>query len=205
MTLKEFLFDQYGYNEPISVDKIKFKNYSRSWIFKELRKLMDTGEIKRFCVGFYYFPKRMFFGDSYLDPRRVVERRFITDGSVVYGYISGISLLNKTGLSTQVPNLIELVTNNETTRVRDINIGAQRVRVRSARTLITNENVNTLQFLDLMNTIVPVNLGETERYMLSKYIKASGITKAAVKQNLVFFPNRAAKNLLDSGAVYELA
>ena len=205
VTFKEHLIGRYGYNEPISVDMIQFKSYSRSWIFKELKKLVDKGEIKRFDVGLYYFPKKMFFGDSLLDPRKVVERRFITDGSDVYGYISGVSLLNQTGLSTQVPNLIELVTNKETTRVREINIGTQHVRARCARTFITKENVNTLQFLDLMNTVIPNDLGKNERYMLSKYIKASGVTRFDVMDNLKFFPNRAAKNLMDSGAAYELA
>jgi len=204
MTFGEYLKDKYGYNEPIYINEISFKNYSRPWIFNELKKLVAVGDIKRFAAGIYYFPVKMFFGDSFLNPRKVVERRFLSDGDDVYGYIAGVSLLNLTGLSTQVPNLIELVTNNETTRVRDINIGVQKVRARRSRTTVTKENVNTLQFLDLMNSVTLASMDETERFMLRKYAKDSGVTRNAVTQYTGIFPARAMKNMIESGIAYEL-
>jgi hypothetical protein len=204
MTLGEYLKDKYGYNEPIYIDDIWFKTYSRPWIFTELKKLVDNGDIKRFDKGIYYFPVKMFFGDSFLDPRKVVERRFLSVGNDVYGYIAGVSLLNSAGLSTQVPNLIELVTNNETTRVREINIGTQKVRARRSRTTVTKENANILQFLDLMNAVAPAAMDETERFMLRKYTKDSGVTRDAVTQYAGIFPARAMKNMIESGIAYEL-
>jgi len=204
MTLGEYLKDKFGCNEPIYIDEIQFKDYSRPWIFSELKKLVESGEIKRFDTGIYYFPIKMFFGDSFLDPRKVVERRFISDGNDVYGYIAGASLLNLTGLSTQVPNLLELVTNNETTRVRNINVGKQRVRARRSRTTVTKENVTALQFLDLMNSVTPAAMDETEQFMLRKYIKDSGVTRNAVTQYAGLFPAKAMKNMIESGIVYEL-
>jgi len=205
MSLKECLIDKYGYNEPIYVSEILYKNYSRQWIFKELKKLVDTGEIKRFDTGIYYFSKKMPWGDSTINPRKVLERRFLSDGNSVYGYIAGASLLNQAGLSTQIPNLVELVTNNESTRVRDVTIGNQRIRARRSRTTVTKENVRTLQFLDLMNTIKPSSMDETELFMLTKYTRASGVTRASISQYGGLFPARAMKNIMESGAVYELA
>ena len=205
MSFGIYLKDKYGCNEPIYIKEIQFKNYSRPWIFKELKKLVDSGEMKRFDTGIYYFPIKMFFGDSFLDPRKVVERRFLSNGYDVYGYIAGVSLLNLTGLSTQVPNLIELVTNNETTRVRNINVGTQRVRARRSRTTVTKENVTALQFLDLMNSVKPTAMGETEQFMLRKYIRDSGVTRNAVTQYAGFFPAKAMKNMIESEVVYELA
>ena len=182
MEFGEYLKNKYGTGEPIYREEIEFKNYSRSWIFKELNKLIENGEIKRFDTAIYYFPKKMSYGESVLNPRKVVERRFLTDGYEVYGYLTGVSLLNMVGLSTQVPNLIELVTNNESTRVRDIKIGFQRVRARRSRTVITKDNANALQFLDLMNTITLNVLGETEQYMLRKYTKDAGVTRDSVSE-----------------------
>ena len=205
MTLREHLLNEYGYNEPVYVSEIEFNNYSRPWIFKELKKMVDTGVIKRFDTGVYYFPKKMPFGDSYLDSQKVITRRFLSNGSEVYGYIAGISLLNRAGLTTQVPNLIELVSNNESTRVREVRIGRQRVRVRRSRTTVTNENANTLQFLDLMNIISPSAMDETERFLLNKFIKSSGVTQAQVSKYARFYPARAMKNMIESGVAYELA
>jgi DNA-binding Lrp family transcriptional regulator len=204
MTFREYLKAQYGAGEPIYVGQIQFEGYSRPWVFKELKKLVDSGELKRFGAGIYYFPRKMSYGEAGLNPRKVVERRFLSDGNEVYGYVAGVSLLNLTGLTTQVPNMIELVTNNETTRVRDIQVGNQRVRARRSRTTVTKANASTLQFLDLMNTITPSELNETERYMLSKYIKSSGITRDSVTQYAGYFPARAMKNMIESGAAYEL-
>lgn len=205
MTLLEYMIGEFNYNEPIEINSIRYYNYSRSWLFKELRSLIEKGEIKRFASGTYYIPKKMFFGDSYLDPRKVVERRFITNGIDIYGYISGVSLLNQVGLSTQVPNMTELVTNRETTRVRDLSVGNQRVRARRARTTITTDNVKALQLLDLVAVLNPDVLGETERFMLSRYIKSSGVTRTAVAQNLRYFPARTAMNLMECEVAYELA
>jgi DNA-binding Lrp family transcriptional regulator len=205
MTFGEYLKNKYGMNEPIYTNEIQFGNYSRPWIYKELKKLVDSGEIKRFDIGIYFFAKKMSYGVSGLDARKVVERRFLSDGNDIYGYIAGSSLLNQTGLSTQVPKLVELVTNNESTRVRNINIGKQLVRARRSRTTITKENANTLQFLELMNLITPSGMDKTERFMLRKYIKASGITRNLVLRYAEYFPAKAMKNMVESGAAYELA
>jgi len=200
----DYLKDKYGYNEPIYVDEIEYESYSRPWIYKELKKLVDSGVLKRFDTGIYYFPRKMPWGDSILDSRKVINRRFISDGDEVYGYIAGLSLLNMTALSTQVPNLIEIVTNKESNRVRDVTIGNKRVRVRRSRTEVTRENVRVLQFLELMNLITPSAMDKAERCMLSKYIKTSGVTRAEISGYAGFFPARAMKNMMESGAAYEV-
>ena len=85
--------------------------------------------MKRFDMGIYYFPQKMFFGASYLDPRKVVQKRFLSDGDNTYVYVAGRALINQAGVSTQVPSLLEIVTNKESTRVRDVNVGPQKVRL----------------------------------------------------------------------------
>ena len=205
LIFSEYLKEKYGYNEPILREEIQFEDYSSSWVSKELKRLVEQGELKRFDTGIYYIPKKMFFGDSFLDPRKVVTRRFLSDGSKVYGYIAGISLLNMTGLSTQVPNLIEVVTNNETTRVRDLQVGKQRVRARASRTTVTKDNATTLQFLDLMNAIAPATMDETQQFMLRNYTKNSGVTRNGVMQYAGLFPAKAMRNMMESGVTYELA
>ncbi|MCL2819742.1 MAG: hypothetical protein FWD38_02770 [Oscillospiraceae bacterium] len=204
MDFREYLFNKYGYNEPINVGDIKYKNYSRPWIFLKLKDMVDSGEIKRFDTGIYYIPEKLPWGDSVLNSKKVIEQRFISNGGEVYGYIAGLSLLNKAGLSTQIPNMVEIVTNNESTRVRDIKVGNQCVRARRARTEVSKENAETLQFLDLMNIITPSTIDETERLMLSKYIKNTDVTKDSILLYAGIFPAKAMRNMVESGAIYEL-
>jgi len=205
MGFYEYLVSNYGYNEPIYIEDISYKSYSRPWIFSKLRSMLDNNEIKRFSTGIYYIPEKMPWGHSVLNAKKIIDRRFISDGEEVYGYITGLSLLNKAGLTTQIPNIVEVVTNNETTRVRDVKVGSQRVRARRARTKVTKNNVGTLEFLDLMNIINPPLIDETEKLMLSKYIKSIDVTKDSVLQYAGIFPARAMRNMVESGAIYELA
>ena len=74
MTLYDVLLETYGYNEPILTNEIQFNNYSKPWIYKELKRLCDTGEIKRFEKGVYYIPKKSSLGMSLLNPAKVVEK-----------------------------------------------------------------------------------------------------------------------------------
>lgn len=205
MTFANYLKDTFGINEPIYVEDISFENYSRPWIFRELKKLTESGELKRFDRGIYYFPEKMPWGDSSLSSIQIVKRRFLTDGNQIYGYVTGLSLLNMTALSTQVPNRLEISTNNETTRVREVVIGNQRVLARRSRTTITKENVRTLQLLDLMNVINPAEMDDVERYMLKKFVKESGVTKEAVTEYAGFFPAKATRNMIESGVAYDIA
>lgn len=204
MNLLEYLINEYGYNEPIFVNEILFENYSRPWLFKQLKKLVDIGELKRFDIGIYYVPKKMPWGDSFPDSYKVVEKRFLSDGNKTYGYVAGLTLLNKSGLSTQMPNFVELVTNNETTRVRDLKVGGVKVRARRARTIITNENAKTLQFLDLMNSISIKSIGEDEKIMLNCFVRDSGVTLNGVTKYSSLYPARAMKNLIESGVINEI-
>lgn len=205
MAFYEYLVDTFGYNEPIFFDEIKFEDYSRAWIFAALKKLLNEGEIKRFDTGVYYIPIKMPFGDTVLSSRKVVERRFISDGDDVYGYLAGLSLMNRAGLTTQMPNILEIVTNNESTRVRDVRVGRQCVKVRRSRTQVSRENVATLRLLDLMNYVNLSSLGEDEKFMLRKFVRDSGATRQDVTRYSAVFPSSVAKKMMESGMLYELA
>jgi len=204
MAFEEYLKSKYNFNEPIYIDEIRFENYSRSWIYMQIKKLVESGILKRFDAGIYYFPLKMSFGDTCLDPREVVRKRYLSDGDEVYGYLAGLSMKNAAGLSTQCPNMLELVSNNESARVRDIKIGSQRVRARRSRTSITKENVAVLQFLDLMNVTNFRFMDDNERYMLKRYIRDSGVTLDQIEQYAGFFPAKATRSLMESGVVNEL-
>lgn len=60
---------------------------------------------------------------------------------------------NQLRLTTQVSNVIEFCTNKDTTCVRNVYIGKQKVSLRRARTKITAANVDVLSFLELMDVV----------------------------------------------------
>ena len=200
----EYLLVEYGKNQPILIERIERGGYSRQWLFKQIKELVDSGKLIRFDTGVYYIPTDMLFGPSLLNSRRVIELKYLTDGDDIYGYYTGITLRNGAGLTTQMPNVLEIVTNNETAKVREVLVGTQKIRTRKPRTKITTGNVNALQFLELMNLMGDTALDDTERSGLKSFISKSDITIDDVMTYVPLFPAKAMKNMMESGVIYEL-
>lgn len=199
------LLEQYGYNEPIFVQEVGYKEYSKPWIYKELNRLCGAGALIRYDKGVYYIPKQTTLGPSLLDPRKVIRKKYIQAGDSTVGYYSGNTLLNLLELSTQMPNSIEIYTNNEKSKVREIKIGNQSVVLRRARTPVTNENAPVLQFLELMNFTDAAFYNGDRRAIVDRFIKERGITREQVTAYAPVFPDRVMRNLIESEVVYSVA
>lgn len=205
MGLYKALLEQYGYNEPILSTEIAYGEYSKPWIYKELNKLREQGLLIRYEKGLYYIPTKTVLGTSILDPRRVIEKKYIRDGSNVIGYYSGISLLNQLDLSTQMPNTIEIFTNNEPSRARNITVGKQKVLLRKARTEINASNAAILSFLELMNSVSGSFFDEARKKRVGEFIKKNGISSRDITAYAPAFPDKAMRTLVESEVIYSVA
>ena len=74
-----YLSDTFGVNEPIFSTDIRFEDYSKPWIAKQLASLCESGKLVRFERGIYYIPVNTPFGKSVLNPNKVIERKYIMD------------------------------------------------------------------------------------------------------------------------------
>lgn len=204
MALYEYLIDQYGYNEPILVNELTYEEYSKPWINKELAALCASGKLIRFEKGVYYAPKMTVLGPSKLNPQRVIEKKYIASGNEQNGYYSGAFFLNQIGLSTQVPNAVEIYTNAEAAKVREVMVGPMRVILRRARTPINKNNAAVQSFLELMNTVSPSFFDEERRGITESFIRDSGITKSDITKYAGVFPDKAMRTLVESEIVYRI-
>lgn len=202
MTLIEALYEQYGTNEPILLSEISFEDYSRPWIMKQLQMLCEDGRLCKYEKGVYYIPTETIFGKSILNPRKVIERKYISDCNRIMGYYCGIIFQNQLKITTQMPNVIEIYTNNEKSKVREVTIGNQRVVLRRARTEINSENAPVLSFLELMNDITPASLDEEKRKRIIEYIYANNITRKDILDYANVFPDKVMRNLIESEVVF---
>ena len=205
MTLYDVLLEKYGFNEPILTSQIQFNTYSKPWLYKELKRLCETEEIVRFEKGIYYIPKKGPLGMSLLNPSKVVEKKYIKENENVYGYYGGYYLLNLLGLSTQVPNVIEVYSNNESSKVRDVRVGSKNIRVRRPRVYITRENAPVLTFLELMNIIDACSLDEEMKKLIEKYITDYNISRKDITKYSPSYPDRVIRNLIESEVIYSVA
>lgn len=203
--LYDFMVEKYGYDEVILLNEIYYKEYSKAWIKKEVKKLCAEDKLVRFDKGVYYIPTDTILGKSVLNPRKVIRKKYINDGSKTIGYFSGTTLTNSLGLSMQVPNIIEIYTNNEQSRVREVPIGKQKVILRRARTEINDENVSTMCFLELMNFTDSTFYNDEKREKVIKYIKEMGINRKKILQCSPYFPDKAMRTMVESELIYEIA
>jgi len=201
MELIDYLIKNFGYNEPIILEEISFNSFSKPWINKQLAKYVKNGELMRFDKGIYYVPKNTMLGPSKLNPQKVIERKYINSKN---GYYSGVSFLNQLGLTNQIPNVIEIYTNNESSKVREVNIGSIKVLLRKARTTINETNVAVLSFLELMNSVSASFFNDERKQITAKFIKDASITRDDIARYASVFPDKSMRTLVESKVIYDV-
>ena len=82
----------------------------------------------------------------------VARYRFISKGDNVDGFYAGNTFANQIGISTQVPQAIEIVS-NKVLDDGEVLIGKRRFDVRKPVVPVTKENVYVLQMLELLKNL----------------------------------------------------
>lgn len=99
----------------------------------------------RYRKGIYYRAVKTPFGFSKIDYNKLINDLYLCDIDQVYGYISGPTLANKIGLTTQMAKEEYIVTNNN--RVRS---DIDNIKLIKPPVIITRDNYKILQVLDLL-------------------------------------------------------
>ena len=204
MTLYESLLNCFGYNEPFKTSEINFEDYSKEKICIEMTKLCKKGKVVRFETGIYYIPKTNKFGTVIFNQSKIVDKKYIKDGEQVFGYYSGTELEYRLGLTKVKPNTIVIYTNGETTRMRRVMVGSQRIILRKPRTKIDKFNASILCFLELMNGIDVETLDEYKRKLIADYITENRITQRQITKYIPYFPDKTCRNLIESEVIYRV-
>ena len=208
MSLYEYLIENYNENEPIFAAEIQVEDMTDINIRQQLKKLTDSGKIKRFDIGIYFIPKKSVFrSGSQLSVYQVIERKYIQNNKERYGYVSGMMLANQMGLTTQVPMVYEVVTNKATKDYRATILAKTRVVIRKPRAEVTEENYKVLQFLDLMKDIDYYSEVEGEQLQkrLLRYMQEMKLRFNMLEPYLFYYPERIYKNMYETGLLYGIS
>lgn len=194
MNLKERLLEEYGVNQPIFVNEVRFEGLADSYIRSEITRLAKRGEIERYVKGVYYFPK----GKSKISPLQVSDKKYLRRGGKPFGFYSGANLQNLLGLSTQVPFVTEITT-NAVTRIRRVTMGVYCFVLLPPRVRITNRNLSALQLLDVVEGTAPASFRDEDIQTLSLFIKKKRITKSMVSSIIRAYPKETLRKLQKTG------
>ena len=204
--LKEYLEKNYGYNEPIFINEIRMDGLNDNALRQYFKRMLKSGDLVRFDTGIYYLPKASrLLKKSYLDPMKVIIRKYIRSTTEIYGYFAGATFADQIGLTTQMPATLEIVTSKESTKGRTVTVGSQAVRLKRPATAITSENAGLLQFLDAVSQAEKYSeLSDSDTGILLKnYAKQQNYSKELLSSVLSGITGSAAKKLIEWGIIYE--
>ena len=118
-------------------------------IIKALNRMVAAGKIAKLSKGKYYKPETTPFGTLQPDRSQVVKDLLEENGKTV-GYLTGYSIYNSLGLTTQLSNVIQIGKNV----VRPaFNRGQYTISFIKQNNIITKENIPLLQILDAIRYI----------------------------------------------------
>ena len=173
--LYKYLISNYKPNEPIFVSDLQI-SISDANLQQMFNLLCDSGKIKRFDTGIYYLPKESrLTGGVPLGADTVARYKYVSRNGRIDGYYSGYTFANQLGVITQVPYTLEIVSNNASAKVQEVNLQGRKVILRKAKIPVTKENYKILQFLDFLKDVELYMDKNNEVYINGKKIKENYI------------------------------
>lgn len=204
-----FLIKEYGYDEPIfSEDLQKELNINSNTLRQQLKRLTDDNKIQRcsFRDGIYFIPDPdSILKKSALSVNKIIKNRYLFKKNERIGYVTGLDFANSLKLTTQVPGMIEIVTEKESSKKRYVDYNKRRVALRRAKTDVTENNYKILQVIELVNNFQKVSDLPFDRAIpkILDYIKNVKIDGRELDRYLGMYP-RAIKEFMGSGLYSEI-
>lgn len=121
----------------------------REAVIKHLNRMVASGKINKLSKGKYFKPEETVFGTLLPDQFQIVKDLLEENGKLV-GYITGYSVYNSLGLTTQVSNTIQI----GKCEIRpSFKRGRFRISFIKQKNTINKENIPLLRLLDAIRYI----------------------------------------------------
>lgn len=159
-----------------------------------LKRLADRGLIERFQKGVYYRAKQTVFGKARPSEDTLEAQLLTRRGDEIIGYETGLSIMNKIGLTTLVPKKREIATNAYRKNVDD--------RYIIARKPVISVNAGNFRYLQLLDVIrdlpeAPVD-AENPKALLHAFAEKNGLdTVETLTYARQHYPQKTLLSLID--------
>lgn len=122
---------------------------NKETVIKALNRLSKNGKIGKLTKGKFYKPEVTDFGTLLPNQYQIVKDLIIENGKFK-GYLTGYSIYNKLGLTTQISNTIQIGSNKIRPSFKRENYTIIFVKQNN---IINNKNIPLLQILDVIRFI----------------------------------------------------
>lgn len=142
----EKIINRFPSGETFRYDRLNIKTNEYTAATKAMQRFIEKGKVRRVSTGLFYKPKESMFGD--LPPReeKMIEP-YLYEGGKRIAYITGLSLYNRLGLTTQVPKSLKIAC-----REKRIYVNNQKVSAKPVKSYVdvTEQNYQLLELLDAL-------------------------------------------------------
>jgi len=155
---------------------------------KAIERLIAKDVIKRVSTGIFYKPKKTVFGELKPNEEELLKPYLFEKGKRI-AYITGTSLYNRLGLTTQIPKSIKIASRDKRITVSRSNVKASPVK---SYVDVTEKNFYLLELLDALKDFKKIpDLDKSSAIkILSKKLKELNPTeiKLLIKCGLAYPP-----------------
>jgi len=167
---------------------------------KALERLIKKEIIKRVSSGIFYKPKQTLFGTLKPNEEELLKTYLFENGKRI-AYITGLSLYNRLGLTTQVPKTIKIASRDKRIYA---SVGTVKGKPVKSYIDVTDKNYNLLEILDAVkdfNQIPDLNAESGILILTERLNKLSKTELTQIIQFALKYPPRARALI---GAILEL-
>ena len=146
------------------------RDYSKSpdAVIKAVGRMVSKDRLKRISKGRFYVPKMGLLGSRGPSEGELIRSILYKEGRQ-RGYVTGLSVYNQLGLTTQVPKTITIAYNGGRQEKEFTTI---RIRIVATRIPIQEKSIKLLQYLDALKDIkkIPASNINLSLKIMSRYI-----------------------------------
>lgn len=204
-TFYEYLIEEFGYDEPILVQDVVMKTGdSQGTVRQRLRRLAQDDKLIRVQNGIYFIPsKKSKFGKPIIDPKKVLNKKYLYRANQVSGYQSGLNFGNRLGLTTQTASVQTIVTNEASRYQRIVQIYNNKIIIKKPRVAVTERNYKFLQVLDLLNDFDAYSEKtlQSSKDTIASYLKDIDLTMEERKEIINCYPMKTQIRAYEVGVI----
>lgn len=119
-------------------------------VVKAVNRLVSDARLARLSKGRFYVPKKGILGAARKPSDGELIRAMLYKDGRRRGYITGLSLYNQLGLTTQIPRTVTIALNGSRQQKE---FGTIRIKTVATRAPVDDNNVRLLQYLDALKDI----------------------------------------------------
>ena len=145
----EFKIDRLPKGYVFTYDEFITEVSKKEAVIKALNRMVAVNKIAKLSKGKYYKPEGTVFGNLQPNQSQVIKDLLENEGKVI-GYLTGYSIYNQLGLTSQVSNTIQIGKNETRPEFKRERFTISFIKQKNT---ITKDNIPLLQILDAIRFI----------------------------------------------------